>query len=265
MADAVDLSLRQFSAAWRALAARDPGRTFETGHGAELIFTSVPIAFFNVALLTGRDLTADALEASARGVSQWASGRGVPWMLTVTHDRLAAGVDDAAVLDRCGLAPMMQLTGMVAERIVPAAAVPAGLELSVPADEDGCTAILDINALAYSMPLEAGQALIGAPDFWTGHVPALGRLAGKPASSAAVLMVEGYRYVALVATDPAVQRRGFAEATMRHALQVAADRHGELPTFLHATEAGRPVYERMGYSSVSRHSVFMEKRFLEHH
>ena len=38
---------------------------------------------------------------------------------------------------------------------------------------------------------------------------------------------------------------------------------GERPTFLHATDAGRPVYARMGYATVSTHTAFMEKRFLE--
>ena len=88
---------------------------------------------------------------------------------------------------------------------------------------------------------------------------------GKPASSAAVLMVEGHRYVALVATDPGQQRRGFADATMRRALQNAAGVHGERPTVLHATDAGRPVYERMGYTTIANHTLFMEKRFLDQH
>jgi predicted acetyltransferase len=78
-------------------------------------------------------------------------------------------------------------------------------------------------------------------------------------------MVDGYRYVALVATDPAHQRRGYADATMRRALEVAAEQHGGAPSFLHATEAGRPVYERMGYAAVTTHTIFIEKRFLEGH
>jgi predicted N-acetyltransferase YhbS len=78
-------------------------------------------------------------------------------------------------------------------------------------------------------------------------------------------MVDGHRYVALVATEPGQQRRGFGEATMRQALENAARAHGETPTVLHATDAGRPVYERMGYTSISTHTLLMEKRFLEEH
>jgi predicted GNAT family acetyltransferase len=78
-------------------------------------------------------------------------------------------------------------------------------------------------------------------------------------------MVDGYRYVALVATDPAHQRRGYAEAAMRLALEVAALEHGERATVLHATDAGRPIYQRMGYEPIATHSVFMEKKFLAEH
>jgi hypothetical protein len=52
---------------------------------------------------------------------------------------------------------------------------------------------------------------------------------------------------------------------MRQALKNAARVHGETPTVLHATDAGRPIYERMGYESISTHTLFMEKRFLEGH
>lgn len=52
-----------------------------------------------------------------------------------------------------------------------------------------------------------------------------------------VLMAGGYRYVALVATAR--------------------------PSLLHATDAGRPTYARMGYEPVASHTAFIEKRFLD--
>jgi ribosomal protein S18 acetylase RimI-like enzyme len=78
-------------------------------------------------------------------------------------------------------------------------------------------------------------------------------------------MVDGHRYVAMVATEPGQQRRGYADAAMRHALEMSAQAHGELPTVLHATEAGRPVYQRMGYTTLATHTIFIEKRFLDGH
>ena len=125
--------------------------------------------------------------------------------------------------------------------------------------------MIDVNSAAYGMDLQAAKPAIGTRRFWHSHVPVLGVVGNRPAASAAVMMVDGLRYVALVATHPAHQRRGYADAAMRHALAVAAQAHGEQPTFLHATDAGRPVYARMGYAPVSTHTAFMEKRFLEGH
>ena len=182
----------------------------------------------------------------------------------VTHERLEPGVDAAATLDACGLAVVMPMTGMLARTVAAAATVP-GLQLTVPQDDSGCAAIVDVNALAYGMDLEASKPTIGPRTFWKDQFPVLGVAGGKPVSSATVLMVDGHRYVALVATEPGQQRRGFADATMRRALENAARAHGETPTVLHATDAGRPVYERMGYASISTHTLLMEKRFLEGH
>jgi predicted GNAT family N-acyltransferase len=52
---------------------------------------------------------------------------------------------------------------------------------------------------------------------------------------------------------------------MRHALEVAASAYGERPTVLHATDAGRPVYERMGYAPISTHTLYMDAAWLSEH
>ncbi len=265
MSNHVDLSVSQFRDAWRLWCAGSPTPSVDSEGGVEYIFSGVPIGFFNVAVLTARDVSSDGLRAHGERACAWAADKNVPWLFVVTHEELQTGVDANAILDGCALGPMMPMTGMLASRIHPSNPAPDGLELVVPQDDSGCSAILDLNSAAYGMDLEAGKSLIGRSSFWSGHAPVLGLVGGKPASTAAVVMVDGYRYVALVATDPAQQRRGYAEAAMRRALDVAAAEHGERPTFLHATDAGRPIYERMGYRPVATHTVFMEKRFLTSH
>ena len=121
------------------------------------------------------------------------------------------------------------------------------------------------NSAAYEMDLEAAKAVLGNQAFWNDHVAVLGSVDGVPASGAAVLMVDGCRYVALVATAPAHRRHGYAEAVMRRALAVAASAHGELPTVLHATDAGRPIYARMGYAPISTHTLYMDAALLSGH
>ena len=242
-----------------------PGYVREASDGLECIFAGIPVAFFNVGLVTGRQVSAAALEDAATRACAFAADKGVPWLFVTTNEAIDPGTDAAAVLDACGLAPIMALTGMVADQVAPVSRVPDGLQLTVPRDEASCSALLDVNSAAYAMDLEPGKVMMGQPEFWAPHFPVLGLADGKPACTSAVIMVDDYRYVALVATDPGHQRRGFADAAMRQSLDNAARVHGSGPTFLHATDAGKPVYERMGYRTVSSHTVFLEKRFLEGH
>lgn len=265
MSDDVGFSISQFGDAWRLMCGASPEYVAERSPRVDYIFSGLPVPFFNVGLVTGRDVSASALQTEARQACEWAAPRSVPWMFVVTHDALAPGVDAASLLDASGLTPMLPLTGMRAQRIEPATHFPDGLLLDVPGDEDSIAKVFDVNAAAYGVSLDVCKPTYGKPAFWNGHVPALGRVNGSPVASAAVFMVDGYRYVAFVATMPEQQRRGYAEAVMRHALDVAAATYGEKPTFLHATDAGRPVYVRMGYEPVAAHTAFIEKRLLERH
>ena len=265
MTDAVRLSISQFLDAWRIFGRACPATKLLNAGGAEYIFTGLPIAFFNVAVVTAPQVSAPALDAAARGAMQWASDKSAPWLFIVTHETLEPGVNAAAALEPCGLVPLLPLTGMVARQIPHDARVPAGLQLEVPEDDDGCCDIIDVNSAAYGMDLNASKPAFGRGSFWADHVPVLGRAGGAPATSAAVLLSGGYRYVALVATQPGHQKRGFAEAAMRLALSVASEKFGERPTFLHATDAGRPIYARMGYEVTATHTCFIDKRLLEGH
>ncbi|WP_394365212.1 hypothetical protein [Paraburkholderia kirstenboschensis] len=76
----------------------------------------------------------------------------------------------------------------------------------------------------------------------------LHRLSERSAvSTAAAIVNDGAVYLALVATRPDAQRNGFGEATVRCALSAAYHATGIRRTILHATDAGLPVYLRVGY------------------
>ena len=215
--------------------------------------------------MTGRHLSAEALSTAGQEACEWASKHDVPWLFVTSKEALVAGTDADAALAACGLVPLMPLTGMMAPHLAPPSKVPTELHLLRPADDARCSAILDVNSLAYDMNLDAAKEILGTHAFWSGQFGALGLVEGDPVSAAAVVMVDGHRYVLLVATKPAHQKRGYGEAVMRHALDLSAQAHGNGPSTLHATEAGRPIYERMGYVPIAAHNVFIEKKFLEGH
>jgi GNAT superfamily N-acetyltransferase len=265
MTDTVALSISQFLDAWRIFGRACQGSRVETASGVDYVFTGLPIPFFNVAVLTSVQVPAAQLEAAGRGAVQWASDKGAPWLFVVTHETLAPGTDAAAVLAPLGLMPLLPLTGMLATKIVPATTAPGGLQLEVAEDDESSTAMIDVNSAAYGMDLTASKPAFGRGTFWSDHLGVLGRARGVPVTSAAVLLAGGYRYVALVATEPSHQKKGFAEAAMRRALDEASGKFGDRPSFLHATDAGRPIYARMGYQAVATHTCFIDKRLLEGH
>jgi hypothetical protein len=265
MLDPVALSIQQFVGAWHLLCTTAPGRSRASAPGVEFIFSGIPIPFFNVAVLTGRDLSASTLRQLGHDVHAWAAPTGQPYLLIHTQEALAPQVDPAAELAPAGFVPLMTLTGMAAGVTAPPAALPAGLQLSQPADDAGCAAALDVNSAAYGVPLDAAKPVLGAAAFWADKVLTLGHAAGQPVASTAVFPVDGYRYVALVATQPGEQRKGYADAVMRTALTQSVERFGDSPTVLHATDAGRPVYTRMGYARLASHTAFIESKFLGGH
>jgi predicted GNAT family acetyltransferase len=54
----------------------------------------------------------------------------------------------------------------------------------------------------------------------------------------------------LVATTPTARRKGYGDATVRQALSVGVRATGLTRTVLHASDAGFPVYQRIGYRKV---------------
>ena len=75
---------------------------------------------------------------------------------------------------------------------------------------------------------------------------------GRPVSGAATFAVEDWLYLHMVATAPDVQRRGYAETLVSHSLGEAMRATGVRKVVLHASAAGMPLYQRMGFRPTTR-------------
>jgi hypothetical protein len=78
----------------------------------------------------------------------------------------------------------------------------------------------------------------------------------RPVCAAATFIAAGINDVTLVGTVPEARRRGYGAAVTWRA--TLAD--PTLPSMLLATDEGRPVYERMGYLSLFRFTVWSRDR-----
>jgi GNAT superfamily N-acetyltransferase len=209
-----------------------------------------PWVFTNAAVLT--DPVANAADLKSRAaaaVDQFRAG-GNAWFFTGSQEWL--GLEADRVLTSLGLVHALDLTGMVADRLLPPPARPLPeAEVRRIEDEPTRIALAELNAAAYEVPLEWGRLAIGHERFWQG--PLFGHVAYVDSQAVAggfALPIDNALYVAWVATAREYRRRGLAELVMRHSLDAAGPSTGLQRTILHATEDGRPVYQRMGYRPI---------------
>jgi GNAT superfamily N-acetyltransferase len=149
-------------------------------------------------------------------------------------------------------------SGMVGD-VLPFNSVPSHplLQFMRVTDEAALQLYADINSEGYGFPREAGRAGLEGSSFWKNVAFSyIGYESGQAVSTAAAIVNDGQLYLALVATRPDAQRKGYGEATVRHALNAAYEATGLKRTSLHATDAGFPVYQRVGYHYATRFKAY---------
>lgn len=175
----------------------------------------------------------------------------LPWAFYL-YEPYAVGIDAEAVGAACGLARLMQIrvmTGDTRELRPPLRPLPDLEFRRVSTREDG-RAVFDINLRSYGMPMFMADSVLETKAYFNNPARGFDFLAlagGVPVSTASVIELDGWLYVALVATDPDQRRKGYAEAVMRHALAVAGSELKISRTALDASTMGAPLYEQMGY------------------
>ncbi len=156
------------------------------------------------------------------------------------------------VLALHGLELALTARGMAGDFLPPLAPAHPALSFRRVTTEEELRHFADVNARAYGMPLEAARSGLEGSALWKGAMQSyVGYENGLPVSAAATVANDCCLFLALVATVPEAQRKGYGEATVRKALYEGARATGLGRTVLHATDAGFPVYRRVGYRPVA--------------
>lgn len=243
-------SNRLFQHTWTYFARQLPGGGTTRRPGLLLANGRSPLPFMNAALVTS-PLTDEAeLRGHIDHAGRHFRADGLHWILVVANDLVPDALRDrlTAVCADAGLQYMMPMYGMAADRLVPPVRPMPTLDLQVADTDDLRGAVGDLNAAGYAIPPEICRPVTCVPAIWKDMIGVVGLVDGIPVATASVASIDDVAYVALVATQPDRQRKGYAEAVMRAALDQAREAWGAQRTVLHATPAGRPVYSRMGYA-----------------
>jgi hypothetical protein len=261
--DAAVESTAIIMSAWNVMAKASP--SFETRRGdlVDVSWMGHPCPFFNLAA-TARPLASiEAFKDAVAATSRWASERRMPWLFTLCHDLVGGLLGDCQrELERLGFVSMMPLTGMEADELLPPARSGMTVEYLTEADSSIGDKVIRLNEAAYQMKFgEPGSLVLEAPGWWKppSRMATVIVHEGRPVSCATVLDAANTRYVALVATLPGEQRKGYAEAAMRNVLDRSRAAGLNSRTYLHASAAGKPVYLRMGYKTTAEYAMYIKQ------
>jgi ribosomal protein S18 acetylase RimI-like enzyme len=255
----VEESNRQFIDAWKLYARRAANGAVEELPGLVVAFSRVAMPLMNVVFLSSPVVDTADFAARVRAAVKYGHRSGVSWILGVCEEWLPASMraEAAQILAEASLQPESLLTGMVTDTIAPPRRALPPVDIRRVDSKEARIAAADLNSVAYAMPLQWGREAFDREAIFPADVFGfVGYVDGAAVSTATTAILDGKIYVTLVATAAEQQHKGYAEAVTRHALEQATAESGITRTVLHATEAGRPLYQALGYRAVANFTLY---------
>src|SRR5579884_1594660 len=187
-----------------------------------VISSGVDYGVFNAAVLCA-SLNGDvgALSRQMDESADFYRAKNLPWSFWACDDLIGETRGPLrGVLERHSLRHITTAPGMVAEALAsPVRALPR-MEVREVSDGQTRTAYSHVTAVAFDTPFAACDAVYGAGRGWGGSMRGwVGYQEGRPICTTATIAWAGVIGIYSVGTLPAWQRRGYAEAVMRHAIE----------------------------------------------
>jgi GNAT superfamily N-acetyltransferase len=245
-------------ASFRVLASgRAKGDVREIG-GVSIASAGVTFQMFNAAFLAAPVTSDTEMERRLLVAGTHFHQRGLDWAFWSCDGWLDAGMRRRArkLIERRSLRLSADLPGMVAERVLPPARMLRKLVIRRVDDETTCAAFCQVGSVCFNVPIAWFCEVFENREVWKDFAGYVGYVNGEPVSTAATVISDDVVGVYNVATLPGHQRRGYGEYIMRHALAMAHQEHGLERTVLQSTAQGLPIYQRMGYKTVTRVMVY---------
>nr|WP_221383264.1 GNAT family N-acetyltransferase [Actinoplanes polyasparticus] len=239
-------SKNQLMAVWSRLVSAQNGDVSADG-GVYRMWAESAFGFWNTVTLSDADISADALEDHLYRAAGFMRGRRKAGYLWIFEDLLTPSARDSLrpLAGAAGLELAFSGHGMAGEIDIPDTGHP-DLEFRRVESEEDLLAYGEINGRAYGMSLDAGRQAVAGSRLWLDSHAYIGYRDGQPVTCATTVAGPDSLFLALVATRPDQGRRGYGEAVTRKAIYEGMKQTGHHRVVLHATEAGRPVYERIG-------------------
>lgn len=228
-----------------------PGGEFDWIGEIPAASVGVPIPLFNQAFV----LQQPSVE-ELRRATRWMADRNVPFWVTVPGS-LAGAV--AEVADAVGLEPSGEgMPGMALMSLAGLSTVPVADVEVVPVTESGqLEAVATVASDAFGAPLEVARRLAPSGMLEDSRMSwFVGYVDGEPAACGQLLRTGDVAGVYTIGVRERYRRRGLGEAISRAVLAAGRDQGCEIGV-LQASPMGRPVYEQMGFETVTQYHHFI--------
>lgn len=243
-------SLHQFVTTWRLLARPFPRADLSDKPGLAVSWPGTHFPFYNMVFLTEELKDKDAFRDRVREAATYLRTSQTSGLFLVCLDRLSGTAENSfsSIMAQEKFVPAIPMTGMAGD-ILPLAGTPhPDVRFVRISDDDTIRIFAEINCAAYGLPAETALSLVNEHTLWNEHAYGfLAYVGDEPVATATAIINENCIFLFLVATMPETQRKGYGNAVVRHALNTAYEATGIKRSVLHATEAGYPVYLRLGY------------------
>jgi len=246
-------SIEQFTSMWRVFVTDRGNADVTDTVGLAIRWTDNAFPFWNMVFLTQQLASLEALVGYLQEAAAYMRTKKALGFLYVCEEFLGASALEflPTAVSQAGFEFAFPVHGMAGDFLPIEPPSHRSLRFARVTTEDDLQSYADLNSSGYGFPLEAGRAGLAGSTLWKMAVHSyLGYENGVPVSAAATVANNGCLFLALVATMLAAQRKGYGEATVRQALFAGARETGLTRTVLHATDAGFPVYRRIGYHKV---------------
>ena len=251
---------QEFLTSWALCTSPFPGVEVLNEPGIATRWANIDFRFYNALCLTAELYGEGALVQTVCEGIDFMRARPYPGWMVVTRESLS----DTAQSALSSLIVSMQLasmpaTGMAGEILPLEEKIIPNLRFERIRDDDTVATFAELNCLAYGFPLEVARAVLGAKTFWREHAYGFIAYEGElPVATATGIVCGTSIFLFLVATRPEAQRKGYGDAVVRHALNAAHAATGIKRTSLQATDAGRPVYRRLGYLDICQYTCLWQ-------
>jgi GNAT superfamily N-acetyltransferase len=256
---AVIVSLQLFVAIWRRFVGGFTGNQIEDMDALTVLWANTPFPFWNFVFISDAVHSTEQLKTAVDAATAIAATKQHPGLICVCLSLLDRWAREQSnrILAATGHSISMPMTGMITGHFPLALTCPASLRIERVTNFQILT---ELNSQAYGVPLEAARSSTLSEEFALGAFIYLGYEADRPVCTAAVIAQEDVLYLALVATHEDARNKGYGEAIVRHALQKGHEATRFSKAALHATDMGRPVYERIGFQPVANFRWYIQKR-----